>query len=559
MHIATFKNYKLYGPRIILTVALFLSAIAIPFANASSSTFNKTPVYGANNSYVQFATKTNKSDATELSGKTIPAMSYIFVKSDGVDDVYFYLDTPDVDNKLNKSNMTERETQAPFDLQNSVKQTKALQPGEHLLRVVIIWKDGYTSLKKVPFTVLGSVTPITTTTTTTSTSTTTTSTTTTTTTAPPVVFSSQFQTCYPNPFCYKGKPVTLNGFNMRDIGSDSYMTKFAGLAQFQQIKAKGFNVVRLAMRWEDFQPRAGTNGFDEAKFAKLRTMVDNAKASGVYVILDPIHGTGRGNCSGTDGHIPAWAQVSTNGVCGQRIGAINVNAKDYIQRVARDYKAEVNVVAIDLANEIQSISYTDDVQLLQMYDRLINWVRTVDSEKILIIESQSGERILGATAMINTISNKSNLVYSYHDYNGGVHDINGNVKPGCQLDGYDSKGSSCSNRNSVDASGSGYINPAKDKAVLENHIVRNLNNLSTPGLRLPLYVGEYNAYAGLVNADQWRKDMTVLFKKYNISRTSWLYYNQGYGPDDRGHSATDWTSSTDSRPGAWRPWVDDLL
>lgn len=371
-----------------------------------------------------------------------------------------------------------------------------------------------------------------------------------------------FHTCYPDAFCdSQNNPVILSGFNMRDIGSDTYMTSYSSLAQLQKIKSKGFNLVRLAMRWEDFQPNQGTGGFDTAKFNKLRTIVNNAKSTGVYVVLDPIHGTGRGkDCTVSESHIPAWAQAyDSSGMCLERIGGINKNVKDYIQKIATEYKDESNVVAIDLANEVQSINYTDDVELLTMYNKLIGYVREIDADKILMIEPQAGERILSASAIASTITNKSNIVYSYHDYHGGVHDAAGNVKSGCQLDGYNSSGSSCSNRNSVDAGGTGYINPTKDKAVLENRIARNLNNLATPGVQLPLYIGEYNAYEGLANADQWRKDMVALFKKYKLSRTHWVFYNQGYNQGDFGHTATDWTSSTNKTPGAWRPWVDDLL
>ncbi len=371
-------------------------------------------------------------------------------------------------------------------------------------------------------------------------------------------------TCYPNPFCNsQGTSIILNGFNLKDIGNDTYMTKHASLTQLQKIKNKGFNAVRLAMQWEAFQPNAGTGGFDSAKFSKLNTIIANAKSVGLYVILDPIHGTGRGNCSGTDGHIPAWAQVTTNGVCGQRIGAINANAKDYIQKIANDYKSESTVVAIDLANEIQSINYTDDVGLLNMYNQLINHVRAKDADKILMIEPQAGERILSASAIASTIDDKSNLIYSYHDYFGGAYDANGNLLSGCGVDGYASSNSSCGNRNSTDANGDGYVNPGANKASLEARIQRNLNMLATSGVRLPLFIGEYDICEGLPNATQWRTDIVALYKKYNISRTQWTFYNRGSSypgdPAASNHSATPWTSTSDDTPGPFKSWVDQLL
>src|SRR5690554_3753358 len=56
-----------------------------------------------------------------------------------------------------------------------------------------------------------------------------------------------FHTCYPNAFCTpEGEPITMNGLNIRDVD------RYAGsttLEQMQKIKAKGFNLVRLAMYW----------------------------------------------------------------------------------------------------------------------------------------------------------------------------------------------------------------------------------------------------------------------------------------------------------------------
>lgn len=376
--------------------------------------------------------------------------------------------------------------------------------------------------------------------------------------------SEALHTCYPNAFCNsQNVPQILSGFNLRDIGSDTYMTKHASLTQLQKIKSKGFNVVRLAMQWEQFQPSAGTSGFNSAKFDKLNTIIANAKTAGVYVILDPIHGTGRGNCSGTDGHIPAWAQVTSGGVCQQRIGAINANSKDYIQKIASDYRTNPTVIAIDLANEVQSINYTDDVGLLTMYNRLIGYVREVDSDKIVMIEPQAGERLLSADAIANTISNKANVVYSSHDYFGGAYDASGNLLPGCGADGYASSNSSCPNRNSTDANGDGYPNPTKNKASLEAHIQRQLTMLDDPRVKLPLFIGEYDCSPGLLNASQWRSDIVALYKKYNLSRTNWAFYNRGSSypgdPPASNHSATQWTSPSDDTPGAWYSWINELL
>lgn len=372
-----------------------------------------------------------------------------------------------------------------------------------------------------------------------------------------------FHTCYPNAFCDKNNnPVILNGFNLRDIGDNSYMSKFASSTQLTKIKNKGFNVLRLAMRWEDFQPNPGTNGFDESKMQALKALVNNAKTAGLYIILDPLHGTGKGNCSGTNGHIPAWAQVIEDGVCKQRIGAINNHAENYIKRIASEYSEESHVVAIDLANEIQPIPYTNDIDLLKMYNGLIEHVRSVDNDKILIIEPQGGNKLINPNAIVNEIINKYNIVYSIHDYFGGAFDSNGNIIAQCNESGYNTNsGILCGNQTYENKQG--YINPPKNKPTLETNIQANLNMLDTEGVKLPLLIGEYNIVVGQPNDVQWRKDTVKVYNKYNLSRILWLYYNKGYGYHDSNSigemSATSWTSPTDDTPGTFNPWVDDLL
>lgn len=381
------------------------------------------------------------------------------------------------------------------------------------------------------------------------------------------------RTCYPHAFCDdNNQPIILNGFNLRDIGSTTYMTKGASKEQLQKIKDKGFNAIRLAMQWEVFQPNRGINGFDNTKFSQLKTIVNDAKAVGVYVILDPIHGTNKGDCNGTSGHIPAWAQVVKNGVCQQRIGAINANASDYIKKIAQDYANEPIVAAVDLANEIQPMPYSDDVALLSMYNKLIDDYRSIDEHKILMIEPQGGDKLQTANSIARTITNKSNIIFSSHFYYGGPRDAQGNMLPGCSASGYSGSGTVCGNKTYEKQNG--YVYPNKND--LEAHIVANLNMLADPQVRLPLFVGEYNIPQGQPNANQWLQDMTSLFKKHNLSRTLWVFYNRGYPAgyetcaDGRPNplngscpeevmSATDWGDSSGQVPGTWRPWVDYLL
>jgi hypothetical protein len=378
-----------------------------------------------------------------------------------------------------------------------------------------------------------------------------------------------YHTCYPYSFCNSNnQPVLMKGLNIKNVGeSPAYTT----LSQMTKIKEKGFNMIRLEVHWDVFQPNQGENGYDATAFNNLQNAVTNAKQVGLNVIVDPIHGTNKGDCSGTNGRIPSWAQVVKNGVCQQRIGAINTNSKPYIQKIATLYANEPTVVAIDLANEIQPLNYTDDSELLRMYNQLIVNVREIDKDKILMIEPQGGDKLQKASAIISTITDKSNIVFSSHFYYGGVHDKSGNIISGCTAAGYSSSGIICGNK--TYESQAGYVNPMRND--LEAHIKANLDLLADSNIRMPLLVGEYNIPYGQPNANQWLQDMTYLLNKYNIDRTLWSFYNKGYPAGrqcangfvtttggecpETEMSATEWGDSSGSKPGNWKPWVDLLL
>lgn len=367
----------------------------------------------------------------------------------------------------------------------------------------------------------------------------------------------KFRTCYPHAFCDpNGQPHTFNGVNIREVW-DPIVT----LTQMQRIKAKGFNSVRIALHWDQYQPSAGPNGVSNSRINALRNAVANAKAAGLYVVLSTIHGTGNGNCTGNNGRVPEWAWVKdAQGNCLGRLAAIQTNAKDYLQRIASEFANEPAVVAIDLANEVKPMNYEDNAALLKMYDKLIQYYREVDPHTSLMIESTGGDKLIPANDIVAHITDKSNIIYSYHDYYGGPRNANGTIISGCTATGYKTSGTICGNYTYENQNG--YVYPSfADK---EAHLVANLNMLADSRLRWPLYVGEYNSAEGLVNSVQWRKDMVAAFKKHNVSRALWDFYNKGYAewqgnPPAEEMSATRWGNSNGTLPGEWKPWVDDLF
>ncbi len=353
-----------------------------------------------------------------------------------------------------------------------------------------------------------------------------------------------FHTSFPVAFCTAdGRSVVMSGFNIRNPQIASYTS----LEQMQKIRDKGFNVVRIAMQWNQYETSRGV--FNEANFTIIRNAIANAKAVGVYVVLDPIHysGTGLnydddGFDKGVSGIIPKWA-TGTGDEETERIGN---NAQAYLQKVATQLGNDPTVVAIDLANEVRPLDYNADAKLITMYNTLSDYVRAVDTDKILMIKGTRGDKLF-SVATLASVKYKTNMIYSYHDYYGG----------GCS-GGYASGGWVCGNVTYED--GAGYN---LNKAELESHITQNLNRLADPSVRLPVFVGEYGTASGLANADQLRIDKTALFKKYSISRTHWVFYNRGYDefqgdPPNSDMSATSW-GDNGNKPGDWKPWINQIL
>lgn len=88
----------------------------------------------------------------------------------------------------------------------------------------------------------------------------------------------------------QGRQVLLRGVNLNVLG-DYFQanTKYATVipatdADWAEMAADGFNVVRLLVSWSALEPTKGS--FDSAYVARIHEAVDSAKAHGIYVVLD---------------------------------------------------------------------------------------------------------------------------------------------------------------------------------------------------------------------------------------------------------------------------------
>ncbi|MBW6439166.1 glycoside hydrolase family 5 protein [Actinoplanes hulinensis] len=124
-----------------------------------------------------------------------------------------------------------------------------------------------------------------------------------------------------------GRQVILRGVNVNQL-IDYHLrdpavpaTQPLTGADFEQMAAMGFNVIRLGMSWSRLEPARGT--FDESYLQQIRAAVAGAKAHGIYTVLD-MHEDAWGNAiarpseqcgggttpaRGWDG-APAWATIT---------------------------------------------------------------------------------------------------------------------------------------------------------------------------------------------------------------------------------------------------------
>lgn len=188
---------------------------------------------------------------------------------------------------------------------------------------------------------------------------------------------------------------------------------------FAGIAADGFNVVRLGLSWSALEPDRGR--YDEAYVDRIRVAVAQAKAHGLYTVLD-MHQDGWSNAPspddvscrpgtspmwGYDG-APEWATI-TDGAprcqfTGRDISPAGGRAfnnfyydTDGVQdrlvqawaMLAGEFKDEPAVAGYDLLNEPnfgETAPLTSSLLLGRFYDRTIDAIREAGAEQIVYFE-----------------------------------------------------------------------------------------------------------------------------------------------------------------------------
>jgi len=268
----------------------------------------------------------------------------------------------------------------------------------------------------------------------------------------------------------------------------TYQQSWVTAADLDNIQAAGLNVVRIPIWWGMFFPLSSqtSSTFRSDSFTVLDSIINACASRGIYVILD-MHGTlGAQSGSEDTGH-------THDG--GSSTGIYFSNTTDQAmtlwlwEQIASHYSASnfanyATIAAFDLLNEPTGGT---TAQVVAQYNSLYSGIRSVDSTRMLIMETISSSSWSWNTLPAPSANSWTNVVYSTHMY-------------ACS-----STPASCT---------------ASQVATQTTSTVSGYNSIISSGYDVPGYVGEYTAYN--TGTTQWASTQTA-FANAGLSHTAWAY------------------------------------
>jgi aryl-phospho-beta-D-glucosidase BglC (GH1 family) len=187
---------------------------------------------------------------------------------------------------------------------------------------------------------------------------------------------------------------------------DAYYDNWWTDQDFINIKAMGFNVIRLPFTWRTFQNVDYTYRADA--FIRLDWFIEKARENGLYVILD-LHGAhGSQNGRHHSGDISTGGTLYTDETNMAQTEALWVT-------LAERYKDNDTVAGYDLLNEPEGTpggEMNANTPQWDYYDRLYKAIREVDTNHIIIMEAIWEAINLPSPSLYSW----ENVVYEHHYY-----------------------------------------------------------------------------------------------------------------------------------------------
>jgi endoglucanase len=189
---------------------------------------------------------------------------------------------------------------------------------------------------------------------------------------------------------------------IRDYEQDWITTQ-----DFANLKAAGFNAVRVPVWWGNFWPMASqtSSTWRSDAFTQLDWIVSNAAAAGLYTIID-MHGVVGGQSTSDDTGWENQNQYWTN-------GNDQGNTAWMWWEIANHYNGNGNVAGYDLINE--PTGAPSNTAVISAYASLYTSVRSADPSHIVIMEGTWGS---WDWSMLPSPSSEgwTNVVYEMHEY-----------------------------------------------------------------------------------------------------------------------------------------------
>jgi len=209
---------------------------------------------------------------------------------------------------------------------------------------------------------------------------------------------------YGSPTSIRNKIINLIGGDDTNEFFELYRKNYVAEKDIELISEWGFNSIRLPFHYQFFSPIDSPGVFIEDGFEIIDTLLIWCKKNNLYLILD-MHcapgGQNDGNISDSDGEAKLWTIPSNQD-----------HTVEIWKRIAKRYVDEKWIVGYDLLNEPVLPSGYSDTDLRDLYIRLKDAVREVDSNHILFIESNwYATDFNGLTPRFD-----SNMVYAFHKY-----------------------------------------------------------------------------------------------------------------------------------------------
>lgn len=289
-----------------------------------------------------------------------------------------------------------------------------------------------------------------------------------------------------------------------------YQQNWITTADLDNIKAAGFNTVRVPVWWGQFYPldNVSNAGWRADAFDMLDWLVNACAQRGLYVVI-VMHGVvGGQSTSDTTGQANSnsyWNNANNQG-----------NTGFMWWQIANHYKGNPTVAGYDLLNE--PTGAPNSAAVISAYDSLYSTVRSADPDHIVYIEGTFGNwnwDMLPSPASHNW----TNVVYQMHEYQYS---------------------------NMSDAG----VRAGTDKQVndFNNHASWNV----------PGYVGEFNDFGN--PASTWQYTVNA-YNNAGLSWTMWSYKaTHGLSTDSWGfYNPTFWPQtpniSTDTQAGIASKWA----